>query len=246
MIHEHVTVKNTIGFICAFIISFSLYGCDVDGGSRYEPPLNSKVIMIGDSYFDSGDCIANELELMSGESYRHYYRGGAMLLSSETGIYSIPQQYQNGKADDHEISTVIMNGGCNDIFYYGGGTSGNDNFCSDADSPECRDLVDAATDAARALITQMKDDGVTSVIYLFYPHLINDRVWVNAALDDAFYAMESVCTESEHCYLIDPVDDFEDHPEYFMNDNLHPSAAGFRELAYMIWGVMVNNEIEQD
>jgi hypothetical protein len=111
-----ITIRLSVLFILFFIIA-----CGGNNNGNGTPSLNSKVIMIGDSYFAVGDYIANELENLSGEIYRHYYMGGATMGDNILGITPIPNQYVNARAENAVISTVIMDGGGNDVLF--GGTA---------------------------------------------------------------------------------------------------------------------------
>lgn len=238
-------ITGKINLLITVFCLFSFSSCsDDDNSTGVQLPVNSKVIMLGDSYFDMDEYITMALEDLSGERYRHYYVSGAEFTDSAYGITSIPQQYDNAKAQDPDIRTVIMDGGGNDVLLGGFSDCADDG--SGVPSAECIAIINEAFDSAALLIDEMETDGIENVIYMYYPHLINDMWVLNAAMDYASDIIEAICNDSDmNCYFIDPLTAFEGHPEYIKSDNIHPSRAGGDVLAGLIWDVMVQNNIEQ-
>jgi hypothetical protein len=88
-----------------------------------------------------------------GTSYRHYSIPGTLLLNGQ-----IPSQYDQAKAQNPDIKTVIMTGGGNDIMFSNG--------CATKES--CTMAVQQLVDGLDELWTKMDADGVKDVIYIAY------------------------------------------------------------------------------
>ncbi|MFH0976948.1 MAG: SGNH/GDSL hydrolase family protein [Spirochaetota bacterium] len=229
--HLHKS-KSVLLIVLIFSISVCMCGgsSSSNSGTQTHPPLNSEVIMIGDSYFAMDGYIANELENLSGESYRHYYMNGTGFNIS----YGMPigQQYTYARSIDSNIKIVIMNGGGNDIF--------DDSDCMTYGlNGNCEECIDSVVDTAESLVQQMFLNNADHVIFLFYPHLINSMASMNPILDYAAGEIASRITDSRF-HFINPSTEFAGHSEYFKTDNLHPSKAGGDVLAGLIWDVMEN------
>jgi hypothetical protein len=231
--------KSTSGIlsigISALIFFFSA-GCGGDSSSDKELPLNSKVIMIGDSYFAKNEYIPDALENLAGERYRHYYVSGALLGTD------ITNQYEEAKTDDSDIRTVIMVGGGNEIL------NDNTNRCWGAvsDPDDCTALIDSVIASGQTLINTMHTDGVENVVYMFYPNLIAPYSDYNDALNFAYTELWNIPNPglTKLC-RINTRPDFAGHPEYFITGDFHPSKAGGKVIAQHIWDEMQANGIEQ-
>jgi hypothetical protein len=115
----------------------------------------SDVVTIGDSWMQiatNGGGIEGALD-RAGTSYRHYSVPGTLLLNGQ-----IPGQYDQAKAQNPDIKTVIMTGGGNDIMFSNG--------CATKES--CTMAVQGLVDGLNDLWTKMDADGVKDVIYIAY------------------------------------------------------------------------------
>lgn len=221
--------------------------CDTDTTAA------SEVVMIGDSYLAlSGDVkkvlTQYALEggaLDEGESYRNYYVSGTMLGGG--GTNSIPMQYEKAKAADPSIKLLIMTGGGNDVLI------GN-RSCLQTSPPEntsCLDTIQASLDAAQLLFEEAAADGVTDIVYFFYPHLPEGGVLtgpaVNTTTDYAYPLVKEGCDAFEglRCHFIDTRAAFEGHADYIGPDGIHPTLAGSTAIADLIWDVMVEGCLAQ-
>jgi hypothetical protein len=186
------------------------------------PPLDSTVIMLGDSYFaHESEYVANALESLSGKSCRHYYISdtGITAFTPGYGTISIDKQYDSARTVDNNIKIVIMDGGGNDVF----------------NGAPTADIVNAF----KALVTRMLDtDGVSHVIFLAYPHLIGSSASWNAAFDAVADAINAQISDSRF-HFIDLRPGFGGHPEYYIDD-IHPSESGGGAAAGAIWNVLKN------
>lgn len=216
--------------LMALLLFFTATGCEVDTN------VNNRVVMIGDSIFALSGEIANELENLSGESYRSYYVSGAEL---EGGfVTSIPEQYQEACLEDADIRTIILDGGGNDI------QVGARTACTGATvSGSCRAKLDDALAAAEQLFREMRDDGVENIVYLNYFYIKNTDI------RPAFLYMHDEMEKLIQKYdgiIVDPMPIFNEHPEYIGSDNIHPTDEGSQVLANLIWDAMAANDIEQN
>jgi hypothetical protein len=213
----------------------------------------SEVVMIGDSYLAlSGDVkkllTQYALEagaLGEGESYRNYYVSGTQLGGTATTV--IPTQYDKAVAEDPNIKLLIMTGGGNDVLI------GN-RSCLQTSPPEntsCLDTIDASLAAAQTLFEKAAADGVTDIIYFFYPHLPEGGVLsgpaVNTTTDYAYPLVQDGCESFEalRCHFIDTRPAFEGHADYIGRDGVHPTLAGSTAIADLIWDVMVEECLAQ-
>ena len=115
----------------------------------------SDVVTIGDSWMSiitNGGGIEGGLD-RAGTSYRHYSVAGTLLLNGQ-----IPGQYDQAKAINPNILTVIMTGGGNDIMFSNG--------CATKEA--CTMAVQQIADGLDMLWSTMADDGVKDVIYIAY------------------------------------------------------------------------------
>jgi hypothetical protein len=226
---------------------------DGDGDCQTGTIAPSQVVMIGDSYLAlSGDVkevlTAQALEagaLDEGESYRNYYVSGTQLGGA--GVNAIPRQYEKAKAADPDIKLLIMTGGGNDVLI------GN-RSCLQTSPPEntsCLDTIQASLDAAQLLFEQAAADGVTDIIYFFYPHLPEGGILtgpaVNTTTDYAYPEVKAGCDDFEglRCHFIDTRPAFEGHADYIGPDGIHPTLGGSTAIADLIWGVMVEECLAQ-
>jgi hypothetical protein len=114
----------------------------------------SDVVTIGDSWMQiatNGGGIEGGLD-RAGTMYRHYAVPGTLLNGT------IPGMYDQAKAVNPKIATVIMTGGGNDIMFSNG--------CATKES--CAMAVQTIVDELDVLWTRMSGDGVTDVVFISY------------------------------------------------------------------------------
>jgi hypothetical protein len=192
----------------------------------------NSVLLIGDSFFAQSHAITAELEglarssgaLQSGQRYQDQSSmlDNALALNSN-GILG---QYTRGKAEA-SVRVVIMNGG------------GADLLLGSCDAPyeSCPVITNAAA-AARDLFAHMAIDGVSNVLYAFYPNPVDATL---AQKIDAFRPLaQRACSESSvPCHFVDLRTSFAGHyDEYVLSDGINPTAAGARASAAAIWEAM--------
>lgn len=214
---------------------------DAAGGPACESSTTSpnEVLIIGDSFFAKTHQITAYLEdlarthgsLPEGERYRDSSRTVANTLS--VGGNGIADQYAAAFADA-PVRVVIMNGGGADALLA---------QCDPIDS-NCPELVNAAM-AAESLLATMASDGVTDVVYAYYP--TTTEAALSAKLDALQPLIEAVCANATlDCHWIDLDPTFNGHAEtYLAADGSLPTSAGSQVSAQEIWRVMQSDCIAQ-
>ena len=219
---------------------------EVDAGTDAAVPVGTKIIparctgdanktaMIGDSYLALSGNITKWLQQSSGQTYRAYYVSGTQMVG---GIPpNIPDQGRAAIAAA-PTQTFIMDGGGNDVLlgdlscWITGATPGS----------ACEATVLNVLAAAGDLLDEVAGKGVEEVIYFFYPRIPNQML---AQVVD--YAAPKVkdLLESETALdatFIDTRDAFDGHPEYIEADGIHPTDAGAKVIAGLIWAAMEKN-----
>ncbi len=189
----------------------------------------NEVLVVGDSFFAKTHQITAYLEdlaratdtLPTGERFRD-----ASSLTENTlalGGNGIAAQYTDA-ASEAEARIVIMNGGGADVLL---------GSCDVVDA-SCPLLSSAAT-AAEDLFATMADDGVSLIVYAFYPDPI--ATGVREKVDVLRPLVQAACENSEvPCLWIDLRSTFADqYEDYIDEDGLNPTAAGSLATAEAIW-----------
>jgi lysophospholipase L1-like esterase len=225
--------------------------------------------MIGDSYLDplysyaAADLFTdaqNAGALLASMTYRHYYQGGASMSSGSLG-FNIPYQYETEAMMDATVSnpskidTVIMDGGGNDVLI-------NDRSCLTQAPPGntgCANTIQAVVTRSTSLLQEMGQNGVKNIVYFFYPHLDPNgggllptpAPAVNATLDYAYPLAQQVCASAQQygaqCVFVDTRQAFDGHLADYISasDHVHPTPAGAKVIADLVWQAMVNHCIAQ-
>ena len=210
----------------------------------------SQVAILGDSYLDLSGDIARFLQetaraagaLEPGDSYIDRARSGASMAYEP----SIPSQFQEvlevaGQRRSPGLRLVIMDGGGNDVLVH------NRN-CLEQRQPNafCLRVVENSVRTLKKLFTSMAGAGVQEVIYFWYPDLPGGGLGGSRPHVMNGYAapiMREACEANTEvkCSFIDTRPAFAGHAEYISPaDNTHPTAAGSRVIADLIWRVMVD------
>lgn len=197
----------------------------------------NNLLLIGDSFFAATHQTTAYLEgfaraagvLAEGERYRD----GSRMVGNSLAGGGIREQYLTA-LDDGPVQVVLMNGG------------GADAFMAPCDAPydACAELLDAVA-AAEALFAEMATNGVTDVVYAFYPDSELDEV--RARVDFLRPQLESVCANATlACRWVDLRQTFDGFMDtYIAPDGSLPTAAGSQATARAIWAVMQEHCIAQ-
>lgn len=145
------------------------------------------------------------------------------------------------KATDPNITTVIMDGGGNDII----GTL----VCL-ADGMDqdhgCRDVVADVFAIAKNMAKDVKATGVSDVIYFLYPDVpLGGHDILGYAVEEGKKMAVELTDETFRIHIIDTRPIFEGHPEYFGIDPIHANEAGGQAVARHIYDYTKANCIAQ-
>jgi len=147
------------------------------------------------------------------------------------------------------IKVVVMDGGGNDVLI-------NNTQCRPEGSemrPDCKQVVQDSLDAAKMMFESMKAEGVSDVIFFWYPHIPGGLLTggeTGASISDYTYPLlEAVAkaanTDTFHVTMVPTVDIFMGHPEYFYSDGLHANDTGEGKIADAVWSAMKDSCIGQ-
>ncbi|MET0386962.1 MAG: SGNH/GDSL hydrolase family protein [Polyangiales bacterium] len=222
----------------------------------------SQVIVIGDSYLNwPTHTFPEDLAKEAGEAWRVYAAGGCALGSGGfcTGL-EISDQLDQAVADDSDIVAGVMSGGgidilISDALQHPGGDQCK-HLAEAPTLPVCQEIVAAAMGAAETLMQRGAGAGIRDVVYMFYPHVPGGGPIAgenpNAMLDYALPMAKQLCddavTKTEgklRCHFIDLVPVFEGHPDWFADDNIHPSPLGSAAMAKEVIARMKDECIAQ-
>ena len=231
-------ISNALKMTSALVVAASVVGCT---GSPYvENADRNDVITLGDSIFDLNGQIQANLEAWAGETFRNYTQSGAE-LSGGVLAPAVDSQYASAKSTDPNISTIVMDGGGNDILIpamlfdpYGCKT----HWWRWNISSSCVSLIEDIYVSGVNLLNQMDADGVENVVYLGYYELPRGNSNLNQAVayGDAYLGYACDTATNANCTFVDPrgnvpASDVE-------SDNIHPTPNGSLTLANLIWPVL--------
>jgi hypothetical protein len=208
------------------------------------------VVWIGDSIFALSGEEAVALEELSGQTYRTYYVSGAQMEGGM--VRTIPAQYDQAVNADRNISTVIMNGGGNDVLI-GANGSCDATFPNGQLSQACYNIINKVEAVNTALWQDMINDGVKNIVNQGYYYSSDRDLWV---VSDVFqnrtkqeFANMAAKNPGVKMVFVEPKDnpyfDKSKVSSYTIYDGIHPTDAASAELASMLWDAMVANGIEQ-
>jgi len=218
----------------AVAVLASMVAC---GGNPYvESADRNDVITVGDSIFDLSGDIQSNLEAQAGQTFRNYTQSGAELKGGALAT-AIDQQYAAANATNGDISTVLMNGGGNDILIpamildpYRCRT----HWYRWSISRSCKNLINNVYVDGVNLLNQMAADGVQDVIYLGYYEVPRSNENLTGALTYGNKRLSEVCANTTaNCTYLDPRGMVP--ANHVLDDDIHPTAEGSRTLSDLIW-----------
>jgi len=223
----------------AAILAMNMIGCTVEADYTDVADRND-VATFGDSIFDLNGVIQTELEASAGETFRDYTTSGAK-MSGGSLAPAVDEQYASANAVNPDITTIVMNGGGNDILIpaltfdqYRCKTTWYRKNLSD----KCKNLIHDIYVTGVNLLDQMDADGVESIVYLGYYELPRGKTNLNQAVNYGDLYLGDACEvgTTANCTFVDPrgtipASDVE-------SDDLHPTVNGSVTLAGQIWPVL--------
>lgn len=188
------------------------------------------VVTIGDSYMRlNNEGVEPSLDKLTMVTYRHHAVMGTQLSNGQ-----IPRQYDDAKAENPDIKTIVMTGGGNDFLQ--NGTASSD--CADV-GPNCSAVLDKMRETMVELWTQMNTDGVKDVFFLTYPP--TPMTTLGPAFESVYAKLSEDCAMMTplHCHFVNATPAFEGRTrELIRGDNIHPTGEGYDILAKLIWDDM--------
>lgn len=189
------------------------------------PFVLSKTVIIGDSMFAGGSTIPSLLIQWSGDKeIENYARVGASLIDG--WVLSIPKQYEL-IPDKSNISTLIMDGGGNDVFSLR-------RDCA-IFNQKCKDRIH---ESIGILDVFLENVSAQNIIYLGFYYARG----MNQAVDEGMEALSQVCREDDviPCFLVDP----RNFSLPLGWDGVHPTNEGYQRLATAIWDTALLHNVE--
>jgi hypothetical protein len=196
-----------------------------------------EVVFIGESFIAQTGAIprlTSQLARDAGtigmnESYRSSAVSGTQLTTNE-----IPMQYASAKSAG-PIKVILMDGGGNDLLF--------SSRCASSFDASCKEIVTVVD----TLFKQMGPDGVTDVVYFFYPDPMGIGASIKDAMDILRPEMKKLCdgTTDVRCVWVDQRESWNGHYDTYTSDGIHPTEEGATASAKQIWDAMVANCIAQ-
>jgi hypothetical protein len=201
------------------------------GACEHGAVSGNQVVFLGDTFIAATHQITAEVEQLARDAgalpVGQRYRDESTMTTNSLALtgHGILTQYQRA-VEDAPVEVVIMNGGGSDMLL---------GRCDQA-TPDCP-VVAAAGVAVQELFVQMAADGVSDVVYLFYPDA--DDADLRARMDALRSLVRGACEAAPlPCVFLDLRPVFADHAEYLTADGLNPSTEGARATASVIWAAM--------
>jgi lysophospholipase L1-like esterase len=189
------------------------------------------VVTIGDSYMRlNNEGVEPSLDRLTMVTYRHHAVMGTQLSNGQ-----IPGQYDDAKADNPDIKTIVMTGGGNDFLQNGAASSD----CADV-GPNCSAVLDRMRETMVELWTEMNTDGVEDVFFLTYPP--TPMTTLGPAFESVYAKLSEDCAMMTpmRCHFVNATPAFEGKTrELIRGDNIHPTGEGYDILAKLIWDEMI-------
>lgn len=203
------------------------------GACTYAELDTSRVVVLGDTFMALTHEVTTSLEALARASgvlpADESLRDESTVVSNAlaAGGNGILGQYSRA-TEEAPVKIVIMNGGGADVLAA---------TCEDPPSASCEALAAAAL-GARDFFARAAEDGVSHVLYAFYPNQ-SDPAY-RARMDVLRPAIQAACDESPApCHFVDLRPVFADHyAEYITAAGINPTLAGSEAAANAIWATM--------
>lgn len=215
-------------------------GAGGETGCTGEPTPGNEVVVLGDTAMALTHEVTSALEdlaraagaLGADEHYRDESTATNNALA--LGGNGILDQYV-AAAGQAPVSVVVMNGGGADVL---GGA------CEDPPSDACEVLAAAAL-GARDFFARAAEDGVSDIVYAFYPNPMDDAL--RAKMDVLRPLVQAACAASEvPCHFVDLRPVFEgNYDTYITTAGINPTTAGANATANALWATMQASCIAQ-
>ncbi|MFN3579972.1 MAG: SGNH/GDSL hydrolase family protein [Pseudomonas sp.] len=233
--------RSVLNLLAVLGLSAALTGCgEMLSNPRVADADNNQVITIGDSIFALSGEIQQNLQAAAGQTFRQYTVSGSY-LSGGFFATSIVDQYAIARSDNADITTVVMDGGGNDILFpvilFDPHQCKTEWYRFGRLSSKCQAFIDDIYIEAVTFLNEMEADGVENVIYLGYYYTKNGLfrlASLKEAIDYGDQALARACANSTvNCTFVDPRSSIVNKDIIF--DGIHPNSTGSRKIADLIW-----------
>lgn len=229
---------SLVKLTAAAVVALSVVGCSNSANYTHNADRND-VATFGDSIFDDNGVIQAELEANAGQTFRDYTTSGAE-IEGGSAAPSVYDQYASANAANPDITTVIMNGGGNDILIpamlfdpYGCRT----HWWRRNISSSCKNLVHNTRVHQVNLLDQMANDGVNNVVYLGYYETPRSNANLTQAINYGDDHLILGCNSTiANCTMVDPRGTVP--ASQVGGDDIHPTVEGSQNLAAQLWPVV--------
>jgi hypothetical protein len=226
----------------ALVLISLVSACGIFSVSWIRNASHNEVVNLGDSIFALSGKIHDDLQSMSGTTFRRYSKSGAMLTGGDSITPDLNMQYTAAKSDHPYIKTIFMDGGGNEILIPS--ILFDPYHCKSSTlTSSCKSLIDDVYVNAVTLLNQMGREGVQNIIYQGYYHVKNGifgSTSLNPAVDygdtKLAQAVANATAASNYRVFIDP-------RPYIVNsdiiiDGVHPTDSDSQKLANLIWALL--------
>ncbi len=227
--------KQIIKLAASIAVLASMVAC---GGNPYvESADRNEIVTVGDSIYDLSGEIQLFLEQKAGQTFRNYTQSGAKLTGGALAT-AVNVQYSDAKATDANITTMVMNGGGNDILLpailsfdpYGCKTT----WYRKTISAKCKGLIEDVYVTGVNLLNEMDNDGISNIIYLGYYKTTGKRENLVSAVEYGVDRLADACANSTaNCTFVESRATMLSSD--VLDDGIHPTTTGSQKLADLIW-----------
>ena len=208
------------------------------GGMRADLGVGTgtDVVLLGDSWMSNtlqiegtGGGLAPSLIAAAKKPYRNYAVQGVMMLMADTFGPAIPTQWDQAKAANPDVKTVVMTGGGNDIIQ-------NATIQADctAGGDMCKMLLMQISDALNTLWTKLADSNVQDVVYIQYA---SDVGSTPASVRMTQKTPDICLTGRIRCHAVDSTMAV---MHQIAADGIHPLQAANDRLAQVVYSLMTS------
>jgi lysophospholipase L1-like esterase len=223
----------------AFLLISMVSACGIVSVSWIRNASRNDVVNVGDSIFALSGKIHDDLQSVSGQTFRRYSKSGATITGGDIFTPGIDQQYATAKSDHSYIKIIFMDGGANEILIPS--ILFDPYHCKSSTlTSSCKSLIDDVYVDAVTLLNQMGRDGVQNIIYLGYYHVksgLFGSTLLNPAVDYGdtrlAQAVANATAASNYRVFIDPRPNIVNSD--IIIDGVHPNDSGSQKLANLIW-----------
>jgi lysophospholipase L1-like esterase len=228
-------VRVTVSLFLVAMVS----GCGIFSVSWIRNASHNEIVNLGDSIFALSGKIHDDLQSMSGTTFRRYSKSGATITGGDSITPDLNMQYASAKSDHSYIKTIFMDGGGNEILIPS--ILFDPYHCKSSTlTSSCKAVIDDVYVDAVTLLNQMGREGVQNIIYQGYYH-VKSGIFGSTSLNPAVdygdtrlaQAVQNATAVNNYRVFIDPRPNIVNSD--IIIDGVHPNDSGSQKLANLIW-----------